>query len=124
MAGAEVKRECAAQPVVAWASGVWGQTACPHTLEAAWKHQQITMATKPAWAKVKGPAGACIMVLKGIGWQWPFWHTMISRTGIRVDMRGICPQGVKAMVLQESEQQHWAEWTAVEGHPSIWHQGH
>ena len=63
---------------------------------------------KRRWAAVRGPAGACIMSLPRAGWCWPRWDTFRSREGLLLDLREVCPQDVKAMVLLDVEAELWA----------------
>ena len=69
MYGCDPQHEIAAAPLAAWASAVWDSSSEPEVLRLAWRRQQLAVGLAPSWSKVRGPAGACIMSARAIGWK-------------------------------------------------------
>ena len=111
--------EVTAAPLVEWAAAVWEERVPSEVLQRAWRRQQQEVGMKRRWAAVRGPAGACIMSLPRAGWCWPRWDTFRSREGLLLDLREVCPQDVKAMVLLDVEAELWARWTAQPGREQL-----
>ena len=89
--------EFTAPPIVAWSSALWDSTTEVRILTAAWRMQMIRM-RQGSWRKILGPAAACIMSLRRIGWSWPSPTTLLTHQGEVVDMETTCPMDIKAMV--------------------------
>lgn len=111
--------ECRAAPILAWAAAVWDETVPEEELAKAWRHQMVAVGLSPVWSKVKGPAGATVMVLRELGWAWPQWHTFSTRQGFQLRLSEVCPADVKAMVLLDSDAAMWASWTADPEYASL-----
>eukprot|EP00973_Karenia_brevis_P038944 5376204-Karenia_brevis.AAC.1 len=92
---AEVQHECAAAPLTEWASAVWDGYLPATLLKKAWYQQVKELGLKPKWSKVRGPAGACIMMMRKIGWKWPRYDFVLSWDGLPMPLDRICPQDVK-----------------------------
>jgi hypothetical protein len=112
--GADPAPAVAAMPIAFWAAAVWDKSANEERMSTAWRKQQCRLTRKPNWEKVVGPASACIMQCKGFGWTWPAWHTFVTRAGLHIDMREICPLDVKDMVVKDLEAHVWATWTKAD----------
>ena len=39
---------------------------------------------------------------RGLGMKWPHWDTLIFEGEVEIDMRYVCPRGVKKMLLQQA----------------------
>ena len=54
------------------------------------------------WRQVRGPAGAVSarLVLKAS--KWPQWHVLLSEGQVAVDMRVVCPQDVKHILMKQA----------------------
>ena len=44
--------------------------------------------------------------------MWPQWHTRMFEGQEKVDMRVVCPQDVKNMLLQQAKTTYWRRWAA------------
>ena len=64
-----------------------------------------------AWRQVRGPAGAVMCETRDWGVKWPYWHTLMFDGQETVDMRVVCPQGVKKMLLTQARTVYWRRWT-------------
>eukprot|EP00959_Pyramimonas_sp_CCMP1952_P325037 6803428-Pyramimonas_sp.AAC.1 len=67
-------------------------------LQQAWRRQQQEVGMKPAWARVRGPAGAVIMSMRRASWIWPAWHTFVTKQGYELNMADACPMDAAAML--------------------------
>ncbi|CAK0804411.1 unnamed protein product, partial [Prorocentrum cordatum] len=111
-------------PIARWARAVWhsaqdedgaGQWDSMGTmLQQAWGRQQQEVGMKPAWARVRGPAGAVIMPMRRATWAWPAWHTFVSKEGFELNMQEVCPMDIAAMVRKGVQATLWEEWTQAE----------
>ncbi|CAK0847595.1 unnamed protein product [Prorocentrum cordatum] len=111
-------------PIVRWARAVWhsaqdedgeGQWGSMGTmLQQAWRRQQQEVGMKPAWTRVRGPAGAVIMSMGRAKWTWPAWHTFVSKEGFELNMQEVCPMDIAAMVRKDVQATLWEEWTQAE----------
>ncbi|CAK0818028.1 unnamed protein product [Prorocentrum cordatum] len=107
-------------PIVRWARAVWhsaqdddggGQWDSMGTmLQQAWRRQQQEVGMKPAWARVRGPAGAVIMSMRRATWAWPAWHTFVSKEGFELNMQEVCPMDIAAMARKDVQATPWEEW--------------
>ena len=117
--GGDPLHECRAAPLVAWAGAVWDQTMPVEAMRAAWRRQVTRIGLCPRWAKVRGPVGAAVLAARQIGWRWPRHDTFITRGGLRIDLGTICPEDVRAMVIRDSDEAMWQEWTGEAGRRSL-----
>ncbi|CAK0843011.1 unnamed protein product, partial [Prorocentrum cordatum] len=97
--------------------GQWGNIAT--MLQQAWRRQQQEVGMKPAWARVRGPAGAVIMSIRRATWTWPAWHTFVSKEGFVLNMQEVCPMDIAAMVRKDAQATLWEEWTQAEEFKSL-----
>ena len=49
---------------------------------------------------------------RAVGSKWAQWHTLHSEEQVTVDMRVVCPEDVKKMVLKQARMVYWRKWTA------------
>ena len=114
---ADVQQECDSAPLTAWAATIWDGTMSDEDLADAWywQSQKVGMhqvKDKPSkWSRVTGPAGACILTARRIGWTWPAFNVFVDRSGRHINLRNVCPQDVRAMVLLDSDAALWDKWT-------------
>ena len=54
------------------------------------------------WRQVRGPAGAVLCELRDLAVHWPQWYTLIFEGQVKVDMRYVCPKGVKKMLRKQA----------------------
>ena len=52
---------------------------------------------------MRGPVEAVMCETKDLGIKWPHWHTLIFDGEVRIDMRNVCPEDVKKMLVQRAE---------------------
>ena len=52
---------------------------------------------------MKGPARAVMCETRNLGSKWPQWHTLMFEGQEKVDMRVVCPQEVKNMLLKQAK---------------------
>ena len=102
--------ECVNAPIVALAGMHWDGMVEPHAMQAAWKKQQILLGLRPRWSAIAGPASSCLMQARELEWTWPAWHTFITRDGLKIDVRIVCPRDVEAMARKDCEAVTWATW--------------
>ena len=98
----------AADTIGAWAAAIWDRTTAPSRLRAAWMKQACRMMANRRWANVVGPAGACRMTAEALGWKAAAWNTFITRDGLRIGMRRVCPRDVRSMAERDHERAQWA----------------
>ena len=80
--------------------------------QKAWRKQILEVQT---WGHVKGPAGAFMCETRDLGIKWPHWHTLLFEGQVVLDMRVVCPQHVKKMLLKQARMVHWKRWAAKRG---------
>ena len=44
--------------------------------------------------------------------RWSHWHTLIFEGEVRLDMRYVCPNDVRKMLLQQARSVFWKKWAA------------
>ena len=49
---------------------------------------------------------------RDLGIKWSQWHTLIFEETLKVDMRVVCPQDVKMMLLKQARMIYWKRWAA------------
>ena len=59
------------------------------------------------WRQVRGPAGAVMFGARDLGIKWPHWRTLIFEGNVRIDMRYVCPEDVKNMLLHKARTVYW-----------------
>ena len=93
---------------MAWASVIWIEGEPFEVLEAAWLRvvRRGLGTVQAAWKAVEGPAGAVQAECMGLAWRWTAWHTIITEEDLVLDMRAVCPDDVRAMVVRRSDAQH------------------
>ena len=64
------------------------------------------------WKQVRGLAGAVICETRDLGMKWPCWHTLVFSDEMTIDMRYVCPQDVKKMLVQRARSLYWNKWAA------------
>ena len=64
------------------------------------------------WRQVRGPTGAVMCETRDLGVKWPHWHTLIFEGDRNIDMRFVCPEDVKKMLLQQARTVCWKKWAA------------
>ena len=42
--------------------------------------------------------------------KWPQWYTFLFEAQVAVDMRVVCPQDVKHMLLKQAKMVYWKRW--------------
>ena len=42
--------------------------------------------------------------------QWPQWHTLLFEVQVAMDIRVVCPQEVKKMLLEQARAVYWRKW--------------
>ena len=88
--GLEVEEELSTMATQYLAEGVWtGKWS--HEQKEAWMRQIREVQT---WKQVRGPAGAVMCETRDLGIKWPYWHTLVFSSEIRIDMRYVCPKDV------------------------------
>ncbi len=116
--GCDPLHECIAAPSVAWSAAVWeGRNA--DKLQRAWMRQMTTVGLRPAWRRVHGPCGACILHLKAIGWTWPRWDVFHSAEGLAMHLSEVCPRDVKEMAMADSDAAMWRQWTQQDEYKTL-----
>ena len=126
---ADVQQECDSAPLTAWAATIWDGAMSDKELADAWywQSQKVGMhqvKDKPSkWSRVTGPAGACILTARRIGWTWPTFDVFVHRSGRRINLRNFALK----MYAQ------WRCWTATQRcgtsgqnnrNGLAWHLGH
>ena len=93
---------------VFWAEGVWmGKWEAEQ--QGAWRRQVFEVQT---WKQVRGPARSVMCETRDLGIKWPRWHTLLFEGQVSVDMRVVCPQDVKKMLLRQARIVYWKRWAA------------
>ena len=64
------------------------------------------------WRQVRGPAGAVFGETRDFGIKWPCWHTVIFEEQVALEMRVVCQQDVKNMLLRQAKTVYWKKWAA------------
>ena len=49
---------------------------------------------------------------RDLGVKWPHWHTLIFEGDRNIDMRYVCAEHVKKMLLQQARTVYWKKWAA------------
>ena len=49
---------------------------------------------------------------RDLGIKWPQWHTLLFEGQVAVDMRVVCPQDAKKMLLKRARMVYWNKWAA------------
>ena len=94
--GLEVQEELSTLATQYWAEGAWIGKLHHEQREAWMKHvREFQM-----WRQVRGPAGAVMCETRDLGIKWPHWHTLIFKGDRKIDMKYVCPEDVKKMLLQ------------------------
>ena len=60
----------------------------------------------------RGPKGAVMFETRDLGTHWPQWCTLLFEGRAAVDMRVVCPQDVKSMLLKQARMVYWKRWAA------------
>ena len=81
--GFEVEDEISTMAIQYLAEGVWTGT-WSNELKEAWMRQIREVRT---WKQVRGPAGAVMCETRDLGTEWPYWHTLIFGSDIKIDVR-------------------------------------
>ena len=91
-----------------WAKGVrMGKWKREH--QKAWKKQIFEVQT---WRQVRGRADADMCETRDLRIKWTKWHTFMFEGQVAVDMRVVCPQDVKKMLLKQARMVYWKKWAA------------
>ena len=82
-----------------------------------WRREQQKMRRKQIfevqrWKQVRGLAGAVMCETCDLDIQWPHRHTLLFTGQVAVDMRVVCPQDVKKMLLKHARMVSWKTWAA------------
>ena len=64
------------------------------------------------WRQVRGLAGAVMCETFDFGIKWPQWRTLIFEVEVKIDMRYVCPIGVRKMLMQWARSVCWKKWAA------------
>ena len=88
-------------------------------MQKAWQRQMPRIWKDPRWHAVEGPEGAIAITIRTLKWKWPAWHTFITGSGLKIDIRETCPADVRAMARQDSEDAMWGRWTAEPGNEHL-----
>ena len=106
--GLEVEEDLSALATQYWAEGVWiGKW--PVEQKEAWMNKAPEV---PTWRQVRGPAGAVMCDTRDLGMKWPHRHALIFEGEVRVDMKYVCPNDVKKMLVQRARSVYWKKWPA------------
>ena len=99
----EVEEELSTMTTLFWAEGVWiGRRR--REQQKAWRKQIFEVQT---WRQVGGLAGAVMCQTRDLGIKWPQRHTLLFEGQVAVDMRLVCPQNVKKMLLKQNTMVCW-----------------
>ena len=93
--GLEAEEELSTVATQRWAEGFWSGK-WRHEQKEAWMMQIQEVKT---WKQVRGPAGAVMYETHDLGTKWLQWHKFIFEGQGKVDMRLVCTQDVKKMLL-------------------------
>ena len=105
--GLEVEEELSTMATQCWAEGVWTEK-WSHELKETWMRQIHEVQT---WKQVRGPAGAVMCETRDLGKKRPHWHTLIFSNDTKIDMRFVCPEDVKMMLVQTALSVYWKKWS-------------
>ena len=94
-------------PTQCWTEGVW--TRKWYREQKAWMRQIQEVQT---WKQVRGPAGAVMCETRDLGIKRPRWHTLMVSDEIKLDMRFVCREDVKEMLVQRARSVYWKKWAA------------
>ena len=56
---------------------------------------------------------------RDLGMKWPCWHTRVFMNEITIDMRYVCPEDVKKMLVQRARSVCWKKWAAKHEHEEL-----
>ena len=106
--GLDVKEELSTLAAQYLAERVWTEK-WHHEQREAWMKQvrEVQM-----WRHVRGPAGAVMCETLYLGIKWPHRNTLIFEGDRNIDMRCVCPEDVKKMLLQQARTVYWKKWAA------------
>ena len=76
----------------------------------AWRKQIFGVQTR---RQVRGLAGGVMCETRDFSIQWPHWHTLLFDGQVAVDMRVVCTQDVKKMLLRHARMAYWKIWAAT-----------
>ena len=101
-----VEEELSTMATLAWAEGVW---------LGKWRKEQLNAQRKQifdvqTWRQVRELAGAVLCETRDLDIESPHWHTLLFEGQVVVDMRVVCPQDVKNMLLKEARMVYWKKW--------------
>ena len=88
--------------------------------EKVWRKQIFDV---QRWKRVRGLADAVTCETRDLGNQWPLWCTLLFKEQVAVDMRVVCPQDVKKMLLKQARMAFWKKWAAKHECECDWSQG-
>ena len=71
------------------------------------------------WRQVRGPAGAVMCETRDLRIKWPQWHMLLFEGQLVVDMRVVCPQDVKKILLKQARMVCWKKWAAKHEHEEL-----
>ena len=60
-----------------------------------------------------GLAGAVMSETGDLGILWPQSHALMYEGQVAVDMRVVCPQDVRVMLLKQAGRVSWKRWARV-----------
>ena len=104
----EAEENLSTMATLFWAEGVWVVTWKREQQKAWWKQ----IFEVQIWRQVRGLAGAVMCETRDLGTQWPKWHTVPFEGQVAVDMRVVCPQDVKHMLLKQARMVCRKRWAA------------
>ena len=90
------------------AEGVW-MGRWRREQEKVWRKQNFDV---QRWKQVRGSADTVMCETRDLGIQWPLWCTLLFEVQVAVDMRLVCPQDVKKMLLKLARMACWKKWAA------------
>lgn len=100
--GCDLLHDCVSALLAAWPAAIWDAS----------------------MDRVRGPAGACIMSARRLGWAWPRYDTFIIRKRLQMRMDEVCPEDVRAMALLDSDAAMWDSWTRQAAYSALAHRPH
>ena len=106
--GLEKEEELSTMAAQYLAGGVWTRK-WSHEQKEAWMRQIREVQT---WKLVRGPAGAVMCETRDLGIKWPYWHTVVFSSEIKIDKRYVCPKDIKKMLVQRARSVYWKKWAA------------
>ena len=66
--------------------------------DRAWRKQIFEV----LWKQARGRTGAAMCETRDLGIQWGQWYTLLFEEQVAVDMRVVCPQELKTMLLKQA----------------------